>query len=315
MTRSGSNPVVGQGGAQEVPRPGKIRWLRRYVASHREALKQLFGLIFRSLFLFFVPLPIGPFKRQLAGYIDKEGTLHFYEQPPFMLTGWLITFGWIVSLGFGFNELATNQGWSVSMPEAALTWPWVIVLLLTLFVLGGDFGRVKLGFLIFASAVILLLLGLLQVSTGRAIYQSLGKTLAALPDHIDWGVPFVVSTVLGVGFVLTAAWQRINDRWLLRIDSNLLEHRNWEEKDASYSKGAKSFVERFRCMVKKWLFFGWGDILINSHDGSRIYQRIGGVFFATKFARIIKERFRDTEVSEGEISDDGGESQNVGVDP
>ncbi|GAB4149160.1 MAG: hypothetical protein Tsb009_23310 [Planctomycetaceae bacterium] len=257
-----------------------------------------------SIGLMFLPIPISLFRRQLAGRIDKEGTMEFYSHPNFICTMHLIWVGWIVTLGAFYNDYAAEHNFTQIEP-GVLTWPWITVLLITIIVMGLQFGRIQVGFLIAALAVTGLGLGLLQVMADIAIFRSLRNMIHRIPVLVQWGVPFAVSFVLGALFVAVAAWRRLNDRWSLRASGNYLEHENFQEKDRTISKGAKTFVAVFPCLLRRYLLFGFGDIEVRTSTGSKIVDRIEGVFFARAHSEVIKNRFgtTDTRHAEAEVEE------------
>ena len=111
------------------------------------------------------------------------------------------------------------------------------------------------------------------------------------------GVPMVVSLILGIIFVFVATWRRMNDCWSIKAHGNYLEHENFQEKDRTISKGAKTFVAVFPCLMRRYLFFGYGNIEVRSSTGTTLIDLIDGVFFARYHADIIKFRFGTTDVS------------------
>lgn len=250
-----------------------------------------------SIGLMFIPIPVWIFKRQLAGKVNSDGELEFYSHPDFVCTMHLIWVGWVVALGALFNDLAAAQGWGVKIPMNYLSWPWLFMLLVTLIVMGLQFGRVALGFLISAIVIVVLGLGLAQALSDTPIFEDIHHTLSRIPVEVQWGVPFVVSVVLGINFVSVAAWRRLNDRWSLKPIGNYLDHENFQEKDRTISKGAKTFVAVFPCLIRRYLFFGYGDIEVRSSTGTTLVDRIEGVLFARETAELIKRQFSTTDVT------------------
>ena len=204
-----------------------------------------------SIGLMLVPLPIGIFKRQLAGRVSSDGEMEFYSHPDFICTMHLIWVGWLVTLGAAYNDFAGAREWA-QIPMNYLSWPWLFVLCVTLIVLGLQFGRVALGFLIAAIIIVLLGLGLAQALSATPIFEDIHRQLRRIPVEVQWGVPFVVSVVLGINFVSVAAWRRMNDRWSLKPIGNYLDHENFQEKDRTISKGAKTFVAVFPCLIRRY---------------------------------------------------------------
>lgn len=265
-----------------------------------------------SIGLMFLPLPFGIFKRQMAGKIDKNGKLEFYSHPNFICTLHLIWVGWLMTLGEFYNDFAKPNDYA-PINDQLLSWPWIFVLLLTIVVMGLQFGRVQIGFLVSAIAVVFLGLALTQVRWEIEIFAGLRRLLGKIPVIVQWGVPMVISFVLGFLFVCVAAWRRLNDRWSLQPTGNYLEHENFQEKDRTISKGAKTFVAVYPCLLRRYLLFGFGDIEVRSSTGEKIIDRIEGVFFARHHAEVIKVRFGTTdtrsataeeEEMEDEVSED-----------
>jgi len=257
-----------------------------------------------SIGLMFVPLPFGIFKRQMAGKIDKQGTLEFYSHPNFICTLHLIWVGWLMTLGEVYNDYATAHNFTL-IDDRLLSWPWIFVLLLTVVVMGLRFGRVQIGFLIAAIAVAGLGLALIEALGDVQIFAAIRDLLNKFKLKVEWGVPLVISFILGVLFVCVAAWRRLNDHWSLKPTGNYLEHENFQEKDRTISKGAKTFVAVYPCLLRRYLLFGFGDIEVRSSTGEKIIDRIEGVFFARHHAEIIKVRFgtTDTRAAEAEAEE------------
>lgn len=250
-----------------------------------------------SIGLMFIPLPISLFKRQLAGKMDKDGTLEFYSHPNFICVMHLIWVGWIVTVGEFYNDYARIHNFTI-IPDRFLSWPWIVVLLVTMVVMGLQFGRIQVGFLIAALAVTGLGLGLLQVMADIAVFGNIAKVINRIPVNVSWGVPFAVSFILGILFAAVAAWRRLNDRWSLRKTGNYLEHENFQEKDRTVSKGAKTFIAVFPCLLRRYLLFGFGDIEVRTSTGTTIVDRVEGVFFARHHSEVIKNRFGTTDTRE-----------------
>lgn len=257
-------------------------------------VSQFLRKFFGSLGLIFVPLPFGIFRRQLAGRVNREGTLEFYSHPNFICTMHLIWIGWVMTLGELYNDWATENGhWTLD--PRVLSWPWIVALLLTLIIMGLQFGRVQIGFLIAGIVVSVLGLALIQVLGDVAIFATLKSMLGKVKVGVQWGVPLATSAVLGFLYASMAAWRRLNDLWSLKRTGNYLEHENFQEKDRTISKGAKTFVAVYPCLLRRYLLFGFGDIEVRSSTGEKIIDRIEGVLFARHHAEIIKTRFGTTD--------------------
>ena len=137
---------------------------------------QFLRTVIGRLGLFFVPVPIGIFGRQLAGKKSPEGHIEFYSHPNFICTMHLIWVGWIVTIGTFYNHVGSQDGrtWP-QIPGELLSWPWLFVLIVTLIVMGLEFGRVALGFLIAAILVTGLGLGLLQSMSNIPVFEDIKK--------------------------------------------------------------------------------------------------------------------------------------------
>ena len=240
------------------------------------------------------PKLIGIFKSQLAGRRTEEG-LEFYSHPNFVCTMHLIWIGWLVTLGAlirqHFDPQGLNQTW-----DYILSWPWLVVLTLTIIVMGLHFSRIAVGFLTAGMIIFFLLIGLVQALSDVELVHGIADVLKKIPVLVQWGVPMVVSFVLGFTFVCVATWRRMNDCWSLKVSGNYLEHENFQEKDRTISKGAKTFVAVYPCLLRRYLLFGFGDIEVRSSTGEHLIDKIDGVFFARKHADIITDWFGTTDV-------------------
>ena len=253
-------------------------------------LRRFFG----SIGLMFIPLPIGIFRRQLAGKAIEGDSMEFYSHPNFVCTMHLIWVGWLVTLGKFYNDFADDK-WEI--PNNYLIWPWLFVLTITIIVMGLQFSRVVVGFLLSAIAVSGMGLWLIQALKDFPVFQFIAEKLRDIDVEVDWGVPMVVSLILGMIFVCVATWRRMNDCWSIRAKGNYLEHENFQEKDRTIAKGAKTFVAVFPCLLRRYLFFGYGNIEVRSSTGTTLIDLIDGVFFARYHADIIKFRFSTTDVT------------------
>lgn len=271
-------------------------------------LSQFLKKFFGGIGLAFIPLPFGIFKRQLAGRIDREGTMEFYSHPNFICTMHLIWVGWLMTIGEFYNDFAREHDFAL-IDDRVLSWPWICVLLLTLIVMGLRFGRVQIGFLIAAITVTVLGLALIQTTGDIAIFAGIRTALGKIKVHVEWGLPLVTSTVLGILFAGMAAWRRLNDRWSLQATGNYLEHENFQEKDRTISKGAKTFVAVYPCLMRRYLLFGFGDIEVRSSTGEKIIDRVEGVLFARHHAEIIKTRFGTTDTRYADAEEEEAEDE------
>lgn len=258
--------------------------------------------------LLFFPLPIGLFRRQLAGRTDDHGELQFFSHPDFVCTMHLIWVGWLVTLGEFYNQYASDHQFT-QIPNGFLSWPWLFVLTVTLIVMGLQFARVAVGFLIAAIVITGLILFLSETLSEVAVFHAIHDVLKKIPVTVDWGVPMVVSLVLGLVFVSMASWRRMNDCWSLKARGNYLEHENFQEKDRTISKGAKTFVAVFPCILRRYLLFGYGNIEVRSSTGTSLVDRIEGVFYARHHADIIKNRFSVTDTHDAEAEEEEAEEE------
>ncbi|MCH8829129.1 MAG: hypothetical protein IID45_06080, partial [Planctomycetes bacterium] len=185
------------------------------------------------------------FRRQLAGKAIEGDAMEFYSHPNFVCTMHLIWVGWVVTLGEMFNTFAEANDWNILIPREVLSWPWLFVLTVTIIVMGLQFSRVAVGFLMAAIAVTGMGLWLIQVLAEVTLFKDISNIIHKIPVSVHWGVPMVVSLILGIIFVCVATWRRMNDCWSLKAHGNYLEHENFQEKDRTISKGAKTFVAVF----------------------------------------------------------------------
>ena len=270
---------------------------RGWVQEHLDSLKGLFGSLLRSVIIVFLPLPVWPSKRLLSGGIREGGELRFPSLRPFMLWGPLVTMGWLTAGGEWINQWADESGKNFHISDGWLVWPWVIVLIVTMFATGDNFNKEKLGTVTAVLVILLMFFWGAQQKWGLSIFGTVGNWLKEMPIDVKWGVPFITSLLGGIWLAITTAWQNTNDVWSQDAQGNNFEHHNFEENDVTYSKGAKTFAVEFPCLLKKWLYFRYGYVLVVSHDGSRIYHRVGPVFFAGTKKRILTERFSVTKTS------------------
>ena len=261
-----------------------------------QSIQSLVVYFLGNLILVFLPLPLGLLRRKLVGRIDANGDLEFYSHPNFVCTCHLVWVGWLVSFAGLYNQIAALRGWNV-LPVNWLSWLWMLVLVFTLVVLGLKFGRVACGFLAAAATIAVLGIIIAELKVEVPLTVSFLYSLGCIPMQLDWGVPMLTSLVLGMIFASVATWQSVNDRWILPVRGNYIEHVNFQQRDRSISKGAKSFVAQFDCLVRRYLFFGYGDIQVRSALGNTIIDEIEGVFFATHHAERMKHHLSITDVA------------------
>lgn len=262
----------------------------------RRAAKRVTGSVMCSLTLVFLPIPLFWMRRILVGRSNSNGDLEFYSHPDFVCTCHLVWVGWLVCTAAGYNRLAVHRGW-LAMPVSWLSWLWVLVLVFTIMVLGLKFGRVACGFLAAAFTIAVLGTTIAELQINIPLTGSFFRSLSGIPVRLEWGVPMLTSLVLGLTFSAMATWQTVNDRWILPARGNYIEHVNFQHRDRSISKGTKSFVAQFDCLIRRYLFFGYGDIEVRSALGNTVIDRIEGVFFATEYAEWMKRHLSITDVA------------------
>ncbi|MCB0352319.1 MAG: hypothetical protein KDD64_02305 [Bdellovibrionales bacterium] len=276
--------------------------LRGFIAKNSKELREFAGGIVASIALAVIPLPIGPFRHVVSGGVKKEtGRLEFPQLLPFMLTCWFIFFSWLSSAGWAYNGVASNRGWW-TISESLLTWPWLGSLLLTLLVMGDNFRKAKTAIVFGLFLLTAALIWALQAQFGLGIFDWIGRKIDAIPVEMKWGIPLVAAVPLGLYYAVMTAWQRVDDVWRQDETGNLFDHHNLGETDESFSKGAKTFVADFKCLLKRYLFFGYGYILVKSLDGKRTYNTIGPVFFAMRKKHVLTARFATTDTVEVEAT-------------
>lgn len=283
-----------------------MKTLNWQIRTFSNVFLQLIG----TLLLIFLPVPCGPLRRHLVGKVTNNQSLEFYSHPKFVCVIHLIWVGWLLTAVGIYNGCALVKGWWL-IPSLPFSWAWLTALLLTVAVLGLCFGRVACGFLIASVTIFVLLITLIELKAKIPIVGGLLLGMSRIPIEVPWGVPATVSFVLGVIFSGVVTWQRLNDRWILPAFGNYIEHINFQDKDRSISRGAKNFVAVYNCLIRRYLFFGYGDIEVHSSVGGRLIDKIEGVFFAASHAEAIKRRLAtditmeaDEEVLEEEDADE-----------
>lgn len=234
---------------------------------------------------------------------DEEMDLHFYSQPNLVVTIHLIWVGWLVAACELYNSVFENAQIAESITRG-LVWFWLFVLCVTIIALGVQFGRVAFFFL--TGMVVMLVMGVViweqvgEVTIFEPIRQLLGK----IDLGLGWGVPMVMSLVLGISLLISTVWQQLDDRWAVEYQGNFLDHENFQQKDRSIQKGAKTFQQDWQCLVRKYLLFGFGDILVKDSRGEKVIERIEGIFYARKVSDKVRDRFKMTDVVYGGASAD-----------
>jgi hypothetical protein len=255
--------------------------------THSRSIASVFADFLGNFILVFVPLPIGFLRRKLAGRVTSSGDQEFYSHPNFVCTCHLVWVGWVVAAAGVYNQQALPRDWP-QLPVQWMSWLWVVVVVLTMLVMGLKFGRVACGFLAAAATIAVLGITIAELKVQTPLTAAFLAVLGQIPMHLDWGVPMLTSLVLGLVFAAVATWQTVNDRWILPSRGHHIEHVIFQYRDRSISKGAKSFVAQFDCLVRRYLFFGYGDIEVRSSLGNTVVDRIEGVFFATQHAERMK---------------------------
>lgn len=267
-------------------------------------MKKMFSTViknfYRYLIVVFLPIPVKFLARkQLAFVVDKtdKNRLEFFSQPNLVTAIHVIWVGWLVGACALYNHLQTNENYQLTQSVIhGLEWAWIVVLCLTILVMGIQFGRVAAGFLL-TSIVILILSVLLYEQMGEVqiINQTKG-ILEKVDVELGWGVPIIVSLVLGVTMLFSSIWQQLDDRWTVAQQGNFLEHENFQQKDRTIQKGAKTFIHSWPCLLRRFLLFGFGEIEVRDSRGQTAIERIEGVFWAKGVSERLKSRFESTDV-------------------
>ncbi|HAB14401.1 MAG TPA: hypothetical protein DCE47_22180 [Planctomycetaceae bacterium] len=255
---------------------------------------------YRYLIVVFLPIPVRFLARkQLAFVVDKNDSnrLEFFSQPNLVTAIHMIWVGWLVGACALYNHLQTNEDYQLTQSVIhGLEWVWIVVLCLTILVMGIQFGRVAAGFLL-TSIVIFILSVLLYEQMGEVeILNKAQGLLEGVDVALGWGVPILVSLVLGVTMLFSSIWQQLDDRWTVAQQGNFLEHENFQQKDRTIQKGAKTFIHSWPCLLRRFLLFGFGEIEVRDSRGQTAIERIEGVFWAKGVSERLKSRFESTDV-------------------
>jgi len=212
----------------------------------------------------------------------------------------LIWVGWVVAAFGLYNHFVHGAD---NIPEFSatvmdgLSWFWLFVLCVTVLVMGIHFGRVASGFLL-TTIVIIVMATLLWEQIGDVEIIKSAKVQAEKIDvTLGWGVPMVVSAVLGLTMLLSSVWQQLDDRWIVAHQGNFLEHENFQQKDRTIQKGAKTFIHTWPCLLRRFLLFGYGEIEVKDSRGITEVERIEGIFWAKTVSELLKSKFQTTDVS------------------
>lgn len=263
-----------------------------------DTLRQLLRLLLRSLIVVFLPLPLpGLAKKQLSFVKPDQGELKFIPQQPLVATMHVIWIGWLVGACTLYNHLVSDESFHLSAPIInGLEWLWIAAILLTILMMGLDFGRVAFGFLVAVIAVSVLSVLLYEQVGDVEIVKQTSDSLKTVDVELGWGVPLIVSGVLGVCLMISSTWQQLNDRWAVAFQGNFLEHENFAAKDLTIQKGAKTFIHSWPCLVKRFLLFGYGEIEVRDSRGQTMIAEIKGVIGALSVSNELKHRFESTDV-------------------
>ena len=231
------------------------------------------------------PYPVGP-ARRLLGYRTHGATysLEFCSLGNFICMAHLIAMGWLVGLVALFRDVSP-------IAEAALkpaVWLWLVVLLLTVVVLAFKVDRYLLSLLISWMVACGLLLLVVELASGAPVVEMLSLGAASIPMRIDWGVPVLTSLSLGLLYALAATWAKLNDHWYISRaeDNNQIHHDNFERRDCSIFLIGKTLVAEYPCLLRKYLFFGFGNLQFRNSAG-KITDHIAGVIFAERHVKEI----------------------------
>jgi len=175
-------------------------------------------------------------------------------------------------------------------------WFWLFVLCVTILVMGIQFGRVASGFLLATVMILVLSTYLLQQVSDVELLATIKKNLHGIELELGWGIPLVISSVLGITMLLNSIWQQLDDRWIVAHKGNFLEHENFQHKDRTIQKGAKTFIHSWPCLVKRFLLFGYGEIEVRDSRGQTMIAEIKGVIRAISVSNELKRRFETTDI-------------------
>ena len=239
--------------------------------------------------LTFCPLPIGPMSRKLVGGVDSRAEFEFFSHPNLMLTTHLIIVGWLIGLSAWCEPYFIAQ-FGVRLSPAVLGWCWTITLLLTILVLSLRFDRIVCGYIVAVVTILALTFWLVQIGIQLPVWATIGTGVHRLPIHVGWGLPVATSTVLGLIFAGVASWQSVNSCWRVRATGNYLERISFENRDEVFARGGKNFVAVYDCLLRRWLFFGFGAIEIRGASSHKLWYRIEGVYFASRVADELTRR-------------------------
>ncbi len=251
----------------------------------------LFRVLIRmphALMLAFVPYPIGPLTR-LFGYQDRPNgagiRLQFCTLGNFVCMCHLILAGWGVGLLAIIDSLIRPHGYWV--PLGLAVWAWLAVLITTVAVLAFRVDRYVLFLLVSWVVTMGLLTLVVELISQLPLIGAILFIMVQIPVAIEWGVPVLISCSLGLLYAGAVTWAQLNDVWSVPKElSNEIHHNNFERRDRSIYRPGRTFVADFPCLLRKYLFFGYGNIEIRSSAGRRM-DLIEGVVFAEYYARKL----------------------------
>jgi hypothetical protein len=288
--------TLADGAGEVAKKTGSVLW-----AMIVKVVKEFY----RYIIVVFLPIPISYLARKQLAYRDLHtedgrGQLEFFSQPNFVTTIHLIWVGWVVTAFGLYNHFVYGAEKLPQVSQAVtdgLSWFWLFVLCVTVLVMGIQFGRVASGFLL--TTIVILVMGtLLWEQVGEVEIIRLAKEKAEKIDvTLGWGVPMVVSAVLGLTMLLSSIWQQLDDRWIVAHQGNFLEHENFQQKDRTIQKGAKTFIHTWPCLLRRFLLFGYGEIEVRDSRGMTEVERIEGIFWAKTVSELLKSKFQTTDVS------------------
>ena len=259
---------------------------------------------YRYLVVIFLPIPIRQVARNQLAYREiraedgsGESRFEFYSQPNIVATVHLIWVGWAVAGCQLFNKVVMEDYRLSEQFTRGVIWFWLFVLCVTILVMGIQFGRVASGFLLATVMILVLSTYLLQQVSDVELLATIKKNLHGIELELGWGIPLVISLVLGITMLLNSIWQQLDDRWIVAHKGNFLEHENFQHKDRTIQKGAKTFVHSWPCLIRRWLLFGYGEIEVRDSRGLSEVERIEGIFWARHVSELLKSRFETTDVS------------------
>jgi len=288
--------TLADGAGEVVKKTGSVLWTM---------VVKVVKEFYRYIIVIFLPIPVSYIARKQLAFRDfhaEDGTgqLEFFSQPNFVTTIHLIWVGWVVGVCGLYNRFVAGAEKIPEIPQPVMdgmSWFWLFVLCVTVLVMGIQFGRVASGFLL-TTVVIIVMATLLWEQVGDVeIIKSTKMQAEKIDVTLGWGVPMVVSAILGLTMLLSSIWQQLDDRWIVAHQGNFLEHENFQQKDRTIQKGAKTFIHTWPCLLRRFLLFGYGEIEVRDSRGVTEVERIEGIFWAKTVSELLKSKFQTTDVS------------------